>query len=93
MTEQSAKRGVERRIAAKNKAGHRDGGGAFENIAGKCCGGQQLAAGAQHIGGADIAGADIAQIGCASEPGQQKAERYRTAQITEDQGRGILEHS
>ena len=70
MTEQSAKRGAERGIAAENKAGHGDGGGAFENIAGKRCGGQQLAAGAQHIGGADIAGADITQVGRAGEPGQ-----------------------
>ena len=54
-------------------------------------GGEPLAAGAQHVGGADIAGADAAQVGRAGEPRQQNAERDRAAQIAEDERRGIGE--
>ena len=43
-------------------------------------------AGAQHIGGADIAGADLAHIARARDPGEEQAERNRAQQIAERQG-------
>ena len=45
--------------------------------------GELLVAGAQHIGGADIAGADRAQVLRAGEPRQDDAERDGAAQIAE----------
>src|SRR5262249_14374220 len=92
MAEEGAKRGIERRIAAEYKANHDDGNGAFKNVAGKGRRRQVFAPGPQHVGGADIAGADAAQIRPAGNAGQKHAKRYRVAEITEDQRDGIMEH-
>jgi hypothetical protein len=92
MPEESAKRGIKRRRAAEDKADHGHGKGAFENVAGERRCGQEFAPGTEHIGGADIARTDAAQIGRAGKAGQKHAKRNRAAQIAEDQRRGILEH-
>src|SRR6476469_2822548 len=47
---------------------------------------QALAARAQHVGGADIAGADGAQILRACQFGQDQPERDRPEEIAEDEG-------
>ena len=53
--------------------------------------GQPLAAGAQHIGRADIARADLPDVAEAGEPGQQQPERDRAEEIAEYGGRsGML---
>ena len=64
---------------------HRDG--AFEHVAEQGRGGQAFAAGAQHVGGADIARADRADVASAGEPGQDQAERDRAEQIADDERR------
>ncbi len=48
--------------------------------------GERLVAGAQHIGGPDIAGADTADVADAGEPGQQQPERDRAEQVGDDRG-------
>ncbi len=45
-----------------------------------------LASGAQHVGGADVAGADRAQIAGAGEPGQDLCRRDRTEQVAHHEG-------
>ena len=46
--------------------------------------------GAQHIGRADIAGADGANVGRAGKARQQDAEGNRAAEIAEDEGGGVF---
>ena len=91
MAEKGAERGDDGGIAAKNMRGDQNRRGALEHVAEQGRGGKALAAGAQNIGGADIAGADRAQIRRAGEPRQQNAERNRAAQIAEDEGRGVFD--
>ena len=66
--------------------GQQNRGGALEHVAEKRGGGERLAAGAQHIGGADIAGADRAQIGPAGRARQHDAEGDRAEQVAEREG-------
>src|SRR5262249_31655084 len=51
--------------------------------------GEPFVAGAQHVGRADIAGADGADIRGAGEPRQDQPERDRAAEIAETQRRGV----
>src|SRR5262245_7161457 len=66
-----------------------DGEGAFERIADQRRRGQALAAGAQHVGGADIAGAEGANVLRAGEPRQHQPERDGTAEVAEEESRRI----
>ena len=51
--------------------------GALEHVAEQRRCGEPLVAGAQHVGRADIAGADRADVAGAGEPRQNQAERNR----------------
>ena len=69
VAEEGAEPGDERGVASPPNASrdqHR--GGALEHVAEQRRGGEALAAGAQHIGRADIAGADRADVAEAGEP-------------------------
>ncbi len=63
--------------------GDKNGERALEHVADKRRRGQILAAGAQHIGGADIAGADGADVAAAGRARDDEAERDRAEQIAE----------
>src|SRR4029077_20635378 len=73
-------------VFAEQGGGQQDRDGAREHVAYECRGGESLAAGAKNVRGADIAGADGADIGAAGEPRQQEPERDRAAQIAEGEG-------
>src|ERR1700719_2552640 len=90
MAEKGAQRSNDRGVAIKNMRDDQYRRGALEHVAEQGRDGEALAAGAQNIGGADIAGADRAQIRRAGEPRQQNAERNRAAQIAEHQNRGVF---
>ena len=64
---------------------------AFERIAEEGRRGEALAAGAQHIGGADVAGAERPDVGRAGKPRQDEAERDRATEIAERQRAGVGE--
>ena len=64
------------------------GRGALQGVADKCSGSQVFAPGTQHIGGADIARADRADILRAGEARDDDAERDRAGQIAEDERDG-----
>ena len=66
-------------------AGDQHGGRALQRVEQQRRGGKPLVAGAQHIGRADIAGADLADVAEAGGAGQQQAERDRAEQIAEDE--------
>ncbi len=70
-------------------AGDQHGGGTLAAIQqqGRQC--QLLVAGAEHIGGADIAGADLADIAEAGEAGEDQAEGNRAQQIAAGQDREL----
>ena len=63
---------------------HRDG--AFQHVGEQRRGGEAIAAGAQHIGGADAAGADRADVLRAGEPREDEPERDRPEQIADNEG-------
>src|SRR5438309_1417986 len=63
--------------------GHHHGGAPLRHVEQQSGGGEALAAGPQHVGGADIARADGAQIAGARRLGQQQAERDRAQAIAE----------
>ena len=74
--------------------GEQHGGGALRGVEQQRQRGEPLAARAQHVGRADIAGADLAQIAEPGELGEDQAERDRAEQIAagksqqgEDRGR------
>ncbi len=85
MAEKRAEAGDQREIAIEQGRRHQHRDGALEHVAQKRRGRKRLAAGAQHIGGADIAGADGAEVLRARKPRQDDAERDRAAQIAEHQ--------
>ena len=60
--------------------------GALERIEQQRRGGEALVAGAQHIGRADIAGADRADVAEAGDPRQDQAEGHRAEEIADDGG-------
>ena len=88
MAEKGSQRRNDRCIEAKDPVGQRHCGRTLEHIAQQRRRGELLVAGAQHIGGADIAGADAAQILRAGETRENDAERNGAAQIAEDQRGG-----
>ena len=66
------------------------GRGALEHVTEERRRGEPLAAGAQHIGGADIAGADAADVGRAGQPRDDEAKRNRAEQVAERERGGII---
>src|ERR1700730_17701511 len=90
MAEKRTDRGDNRDVMTEPVAGDEDGDRALEHVANERHRRQTFAAGAEHVGGADIAGADAAQIRPAGKPRQQNAEWNRAAQITEDQSCGAV---
>ena len=86
VAEEGAECGQHRRIGAAVIAGDDDGDRALERVADQGCRRKALAAGAQHVGGADIAASDRAQILRAGEFGQHQAERDRAEEIAEQEG-------
>src|SRR5207302_9271621 len=62
------------------------GGQAFRHVKRERQCGKRLAAGAQDIGRADTAGADLANIAAPGEPGQHQPERDRAEQIADRRG-------
>ena len=58
----------------------------LQRVEDKGRGGEVLAAGAQHVGRADVARADRAQIPGAGEARQDQTERDRAEQVAEDEG-------
>ena len=83
MAEKGTGRGDECELASAEMFHHQHRQRALERIAKKRCGCETLASGAQHIGGADIAGADGADVGGAGKPRQDEAEWDRAAEIAE----------
>jgi glutamate racemase len=65
----------------KEVLGDPDRNGAFQHIKEEGNRGQSLAAGAQHVGRSDIAGAGLANVALAGEPHQHQPERNRPQQI------------
>src|SRR5262245_45516887 len=63
---------------------------ALEHVAQQRGGGETLAAGTQHVGGADVAGADGTDVLGAGKPRQYESEWDRTDQVTERQRRGVV---
>src|SRR5262249_58029211 len=63
---------------------------ALERVAQERQRGQPLAAGTQHVGGADIAGPDGADVASAGEPREQKTEWDRAQKIAERQRAPII---
>src|ERR1041384_5558668 len=57
--------------------------GAFQGVCDKGRSGEVAAASAQHVGGADVAGSDAADIADAGQPREEHAERDRSEQVTE----------
>ena len=70
-----------------------DGGRAFQRVAQQRRGREPLAAGAQHIGGADIAGADCADVAEARRAGEDQAEGDRAEQIADDEAAARMQTS
>jgi hypothetical protein len=82
MTEKGAEAGPDRQVRRK-MACYQHGGRALQRIEQQCRGGKALVAGAQNIGGADVAGADLAHIAKSGSAGEQKPERNRAQEIAE----------
>jgi hypothetical protein len=83
MAEKGAERGDDRSVAAEESVCDGDRGGALEHVTEKRRRGKAFSAGAQDVGGADIARADGAHIRRAGEPSDQHTERNGAAQIAE----------
>ncbi len=88
VSEEGAERGDHGGLrAAQRQARDGDGDGALQHVADQGCGGEALAAGAQHIGRADIAGADGADVAGARDFRQDQAERDRAEQVADHKRR------
>ena len=85
MAEERAEAGGERRVGAIMHCGEY-GGRPLEHVTEQGGYGESLAAGPQHVGRADIAGTDRAQIGAAGRAREQHAERYGAQQIAKCEG-------
>ena len=59
-----------------------DGGAAFEHVEEKCGCAEALAAGAEDVGGADVAAADGADVLLAEDADQQVADRDGAQQVS-----------
>src|SRR5689334_12901965 len=91
---QVAEEGTEPRehgeILSAEPIGHQHRGGALERVEDQRRSGESFAAGAQHIGGADVAGSDRADIPGAGEPREDEPERNRAEQIAETEGGRVI---
>ena len=65
------------------------GRGALERIEQQRQRGEALVAGAQHVGGADVAGADVAHVAEAGRARQKIAEGDRAEQVAERRGASV----
>ena len=90
MAEKGADGGHNGEVAAQHRLREHHRQRALENVAEKRRRGERTAAGAQHVGRADIARTDLADIGSAGEARDQQAERNGAAQIAENKRRGVL---
>src|SRR5262249_27365897 len=85
MAQESAQTRSHRQTMSAEAGGDKHGRGAFERIADECGGSQVLASSTQHIGGADIAGADGADVRRAGQLRNDEPERHRAGQIAKDE--------
>ena len=85
--EEGAERREDGRVRSPEPAREEHGGRALQGIADQGRGGKALAPGAQHVGRADIAGADLADVAEPGEAGQDHAERDRAEEVAEDEAR------
>ena len=92
MAEKGAQASNQRRRVSGKIRGDQYGDGALEGVAQQRRRGQSFAAGAQHVGRADIAGADAAYIGAAGGLRDQKPEWNRAEQIAEGKGQSDDDH-
>ena len=86
MAEERAKCGRKRRISTVTRRGE-DSDGAFEHVAEQRRRGEDLVAGAQNVGCADIARSDRSDIGAAGRAREQEAKRDRAEQVPENEGK------
>ena len=91
VAEEGGEPGIEREVRVE-PAGDEHGRRAFQCIEQQGEGGKPLVAGAQHIGRADIAGADLADVAKPGGARDQQAERDRAEQIAEHQRGQYLQH-
>ncbi len=82
MTEKGAEAGRHGRVRTEMRS-HPDGGGALQQVEQERERGKALVAGAQDIGGADIAGADLTEIAEPGELGEEQSEGDGAEQIAE----------
>src|SRR6185312_3937978 len=81
VAEKSAEPGDQSRAIVNEIAREQNRGRAFQKIAEESRGGEFLAPGAQHVGCADIAGADRPHIAVTRERGEDQAEWNRAEHI------------
>ena len=86
MADEGAKTGGERRIVPIEMRGNQHRRRAFEDVAEQRRRGQALAARAQHIGGADITGADGAHVRPARRARQDQAKGNGAEQVAKQDG-------
>jgi hypothetical protein len=89
MTEEGAEAGNKRRVGRRIMRCEQNRGGALERIAQQGRGGEALAPGTQHVGRADIARADGADVGPAGRARQQQSERDRAEQIADGESERV----
>ena len=92
MAKKSAERGEEHGGARRKISDAQNRDGSLQEIEEKGQRGQILAAGAQNIGRANIAGADRAQVLGARRARQDEAKRNCAANIAEQNGENALKH-
>jgi hypothetical protein len=85
MAEEGAEAGDDGEVRPPS-AGDEHRGGALQRVEQQGEGGEPLVAGAQHVGGADVAGADLAHVAEAGGARDQQAERDGAEQVAEGQG-------
>src|SRR5579859_5905929 len=89
VAEESPEACQHRRVRSAEIAGNDHGDRALERVEHQRRGGEPLAPRAQHVGRADIAGTDRAQVSRPGKPGEDEPERDRAKEITDDQGQRI----
>ena len=85
MPEEGAEAGDEGRYRAEPGERYQDGRRALQPVAQQGCRGERLVAGSQHVGGADIARADGADIAEAGQPRKDHAEGDGAEEVAENQ--------
>lgn len=93
MAKKSAERGEEHGGARRNMGNGQNRDGPLQEIEEEGQRGQILAAGAQNVGRANIAGSDRAKVRRARRARQNDAERNRPASIAEQKGENALKHA